>query len=503
VIVIKEDMQWPPFGTLDALKLEEYATWYAGEADILTDFYSRYSVGLRTAGKETYRTSFWGRQLINKNQIAIHVPVASDIAATSSDLLFSESPIIKLSSAHTQRSSSSDKDEQDLLDTMLYENGFFRKILEGAETASAMGGCFIKMAWDSALSPYPLLVVEQTDCAIPEFSFGILTKVTFWREYLDEKKVLRLLETYSNDGTITYELYVGSQDKLGKKDSIEKYEMFKKYKDVDSGFATILCAYVPNMLPNRLNRTSYLGRSDYSSGVIDMMDSLDETYSAWIKEIGVAKGRLHVPEDFLDKKKDETGRVIDRFNIDKDVYVLLDVDPTQIEGSKITATQFDIRATQFEITTLNLLERIITSAGYSPQTFGLNIQGRAESGTALAIRERKSICTKSKKETYWEPAIRKLVMLCMLIGSKFLSLGFSIDSQISCSFGDSLTNDINEISTSVQKIASAMAASVETKVRMLHTEWSEDEVATEVSKIIAENGLMAAIPPDSQMNLEE
>ena len=64
-------------------------------------------------------------------------------------------------------------------------------------------------------------------------------------------------------------------------------------------------------------------------------------------------------------------------------YEELDIDPTAMT-KPIEATQFEIRAEQFEKTCLNLLDRIITSAGYSPQSFGLNIAGRAESGTACA-----------------------------------------------------------------------------------------------------------------------
>src|SRR5690554_710725 len=72
------------------------------------------------------------------------------------------------------------------------------------------------------------------------------------------------------------------------------------------------------------------------------------------------------------------------------------------EGHKpIESVQFDIRADDHLKTCQALTEQIISLSGYSPQSFGMDIQGRAESGTALRIRERKSMLTKQKKSRYW------------------------------------------------------------------------------------------------------
>ena len=74
------------------------------------------------------------------------------------------------------------------------------------------------------------------------------------------------------------------------------------------------------------------------------------------------------------------------FDIDREVFTLFDLDPLTQKEVGITVSQFEIRTEQHKQTALELLNRIISSAGYSPQTFGLSISGSAESGTALNIR---------------------------------------------------------------------------------------------------------------------
>lgn len=486
-LIITENMAWPPNGLLRN-KMAEHSAWYSGDANILANFYHGYlNSQVANLPYTLDRDLFWARQIKNDNEIGLHIPLAGDIASTSADLLFSEQPIVKIAEAHIENAASSHKKTQEELNTMLDESAFFRRILEAAETCAAIGGGFIKLAWDDELSKYPIPVVEQADNAIPFFKFGILYKVIFWKiVHQDNKNVFRLLETYENDGTITYQLYKGTGDKLGTLMDVQNLDKTKDIEDVEvPSLKDILCVYVPNILPNRIDRNSYLGRSDYN-GIEGLMDSLDETYSSWMKDVVIAQAKIMVPEQFLEVSA-STGRV--KYNVDKMVYATLNVDPTNTKDNSVTPIQFEIRADEFEKTSINLIERIITSAGYSPQTFGLNIQGRAESGTALNVRERKTFSTKNKKQAYWEPALKKLVSLMLKVYKIQLRGPVETEITITTQFSDSISNDISETSDAIQKIAQAFAASTETKVRMLHPDWSDAEVLTEAEKIIEENNL--------------
>ena len=254
------------------------------------------------------------------------------------------------------------------------------------------------------------------------------------------------------------------------------------------------CVYVPNMLPNKLNRLSPMGRSDYH-GIETLMDALDEVFSAWMVDVQIARGRIHVPSGYVKELGDKS-----RFNIDTMMYEELDIDPTAMT-KPIEATQFEIRSEQFEKTCLNLLDRIITSAGYSPQSFGLNIAGRAESGTALNVRERKSFSTTNKKQSYWEDSLKELIQAMCMIKQAYLGGTFKCDLTINIAFVDSISNNLPEVSNSVKTLSDAKAISTDTKVRMVHPEWTEEQVEMEVERIMNDDSM--GMPMDNPEDLTQ
>jgi A118 family predicted phage portal protein len=482
---IKEGMLWPPASVM-ATKMAEHSAWYSGDPEIIANYYNGVLNNNFLQLPYTLKNgeSFWGRQIKNQGEIFVHVPIAGDIAETSANLLFGEAPIIRFDGK-----GEAIKAAQKSLDEMLDEVGFNRKLLEGAELCASLGGVFLRLAWDIEMSPYPFVVVNQPDQAIPVFKYGMLNKVVFWKVLSSNEAgtiVYRLLEEYSK-GYIKSYLYKGTSDRLGKSVDLKEYEGTQDIEEVVVTPDLLLAVYIPNALPNRLDRTSYLGRSDLS-GIEGLMDSLDETFSLWVREIALAQAKVFIPEQYL---RNSGGK--QKFNLDTMLYVKLDVDPVN-DSQSITPQQFEIRADEFEKTVLNLMDRIITGAGYSPQSFGLAIQGRAESGLALQLRERKSFSTKAKKEKYWADGIKKLVEAMIAV---YNYIGGNIQAgKITVSFSDGVMNNFTELSTAVAQISSAMAASTETKVRLLHPEWDEDSIAAEVEKILDENGLKPVENPD-------
>lgn len=490
---IKEGMQWPPMD-LERYKMKEHSTWYSGEAELLANFY--FDNDLQNYMQLNYGTRnnnrFWARQIKNQSNFFIHVPVANDIAETSSAFLFGESPIIRFGS-----DSEGMKDNQKQLDDMLTKSGLFQRLVEGAEVASAIGGVYMKVAWDSELSENPIPVIAQCEQAFPEFKFGKLVKVTLVYEASnDGSTVYRLAETISK-GKIENVLYKGSSDNLGSKVNLNECESTKGLTPTIETADVMTCVYIPNMLPNKLNRQSPSGRSDLH-GIETLMDALDEVFSAWMVDVQIARGKIHVPSGYV-KELGENGKA--SFNIDTMMYEELDVDPTSMT-KPIEATQFEIRSEQFEKTCLNLLDRIITSAGYSPQSFGLNIQGRAESGTALNVRERKSFATTNKKQSYWEPALKELIKVMCVIKKEFLGGKFTCDLEsINIAFSDGISNNMSEVSNSVKTLSDAKALSTDTKVRMVHPEWTDEQVQEEVERIL--NDEQAGMPMDNPEDLTE
>lgn len=489
---IKEGMQWPPMD-LERYKMKEHSTWYSGEAELLANFY--FDNDLQNYMMLNYGTKnnnrFWARQIRNGSDFFIHVPVANDISETSSAFLFGESPIIRFGS-----DSEDMKDNQKQLDDMLTKSGFFSKILEGAEVSSAIGGVYLKVAWDSELSENPIPQVVQCEQAFPEFKFGKLVKVTLVYDVSNDGSTVYRLAEVITKGKIENTLYKGSADNLGHKCNLGECEATKGMKESVDTAGVMTCVYIPNLLPNKLNRQSPMGRSDYQ-GQETLMDALDEVFSAWMVDIQIARGKIHVPSGYV--KEMDGGKK--SYNIDTMMYEELDVDPTSM-ADPIKATQFEIRAEQFEKTCLNLLDRIITSAGYSPQSFGLNIAGRAESGTALNVRERKSFATTSKKQAYWEPSLKELTKVMCTIKQAFLGGNFTCSlDDINIAFSDGISNNMAEVSNSIKTLSDAKALSTDTKVRMVHPEWTDEQVREEVERIL--NDESSGMPMDNPEDLTQ
>lgn len=482
---IYEGMNWPPSSIIYE-KMKEHSAWFSGSAEVIANYYGmisrEYNNLLGQQLMPMNKAQFWGRNLNMQGEVKLHIPIAGDIASTSSDLLFSESPIIRYEGEQ--------KDSiQGLLDEVLIGSELYSKIVEGAEISAALGGVYLKLAWDKELSEYPIVVIEQPDFAIPEFRFGMLQSVCFWKEikFMDnsQSKIYRLLETYGK-GYIKNELYLGTSDKLGHKVELNSINETKDLEnELETNVDMLLAVYVPNMLPNRLLRISYQGKSDYL-GEEGLFDSLDETFSNWISDISLAKGRIFIPSKLINPNGN--------FDLDKTAYVELEGDP--LNNDMISFNQFDIRATQYEMTAKNLIERIITSAGYSPQTFGLNIEGRAESGTALNLREKKSFNTKAKKENYWHKELMNLVRGIILIYNTHLGGKLDPNKKINVSFNDSIGFSLTEVAQSVQMLSSAKAASIETRVKLVHPDWSDTDVTNEVQKILDEEKQTYADIPD-------
>lgn len=400
------------------------------------------------------------------------IPVPADISNTSANLLFGESPMIKVT----------DEDTQKRLDEIVSRGDLWSKLLEAAESASALGGVFVKCNWDSSFIGVPVISIVQSDKAFPVFRWGFLESVLFWTDIEVDKTtgtVWRLFE-YHTKGLIQNKLYKGERDNVGMEVGLGAHpDTAEMPEEVITGLDTVAARYIPNMKPNREVRGSALGRSDYS-GIEDTLNALDMVYKSWVTEIRLGKSRLIVPELWLDGQQ--------LFDTDRELYTTLNVDPLNSQGSKPEMIQFDLRVEKFAATCEELLNRCVTTAGYSPQSFGLNITGQAESGTALNIRERKSLITKAKKEHYFKSAIEDMLEMILQIDMAVFGSHITIERP-SLEFQDSRAFDLASTTLAVETISRAQAASTEVKVRMIHPEWNKDQVEEEVTKIMNEQGI--------------
>src|SRR5690625_2756804 len=101
---------WPPESWRKVYdKYAEYSALYSGDPQQIADVYAR------LAYSPTPRGRFWARELREEKRVALHVPIAGDIAETAADLLFAEVPDIRIPEAHDENAPSDAKKAQDRL----------------------------------------------------------------------------------------------------------------------------------------------------------------------------------------------------------------------------------------------------------------------------------------------------------------------------------------------------------------------------------------------------
>ncbi|WP_424861385.1 phage portal protein [Streptomyces sp. MMS24-I29] len=461
--------------------------WYSGDHKKLTAVYRDNPV--RSDG----RRRLWGRDRHPRPAVRdqrLHIPLAGDIASASADLLFSEPPILTVSDTATQ----------DRLDELADSDGIANTLLEAAEVAAALGSVYLRVTWDRSLADRPLLTSVHPDAAVPEFRWGHLAAVTFWRELTSTSAtVWRHLERHE-PGRILHGLYQGTADALGVRVPLTEHtevadlaaSLGPEGDVIETGIEQLTAAYCPNIRPNRKHRGSAFGRSDYAAPIYDLLDSLDTTWTSWIRDLRLARARLLVPDGYLRDHGPGQGA---SFDADREIFQLLNIPPTEAGASQITLSQFAIRVDEHERTSTAITRQAVQSAGYSVASFGLGDQGAAVTATEVRARERRSMTTRDKKVRYWSPPVADMLHVLLLLDRRFFTPRI-VPERPNIVFGDSITEDASSLAQTLSLLQQAQAVSVVTKVRMLHPDWDSVAVQEETDRILAETG--AAVPDPMQ-----
>lgn len=507
---LPEGGPWPPKDFADAFDtMHTWGAWYSGNPDHLANAYEK--VGQRLVNHPQTRPSqlrggavgalarwFWGQPLPpGEKRSKLHVPVASDMATTSSDLLFSE-PITL----------TSDKDGvQKQLDALMTDD-LHSTLSEAAEIAAAKSGVYLRIVWDKDVNPDgPWIQAVHPDAAIPEWRYGRLTSVTFVQQLAcDAQVVVRHLERHEvvkGQGVIYHGVYVGSETDLGTPAPLTDYpetaalaDVVDKERAIPTGIDQLTAVYVPNIRPNRewghLPACAPFGRSDFAA-TEPLMDAVDEIYTSWMRDVRLAKGRIIVPEAFLQDRGPGKGA---QFDMDREAYEGIGMIPASDGSTQLTLQQFEIRFEAHEKSSLNFVGRIVTTAGYSQQSFGLT-GDVAITATEVSARERKSLTTRGKKVGYFRPRLSEILHAQLKIG--VVHFGWRVDASEApaVDFPAAVQPDQASLAQTLALLETARAASTETKVRMLHSDWDDTEVKEETARILKEAGPMEVQNPDT------
>lgn len=474
-------------------KYKEWEVWYSGNPERLVNYYSHKIEDL------FFRTEdiFWGRagsENLETWETALHCPLAGDIAQTSSNLLFSEIPVIR----YDENTEAGKR-----LKLFIIENNFYSKLQEGAELTAALSGCFLKLDVNRNISQVPILSIITPLKAFTRFCYDRLVEVLFYREVRTEQDgevIYRLFENRKNQNNsliIEYKLYKGSKDRLGKEIELNMLEETQDLENISiSNMVGLGVVYVPNMKPNKLAPSSSLGINDYSD-CITLMDSLDLSWTSLIRDIELGLGQILIDEELISRDQNfytsDGKSYLNNFSKFQKSFLKLNFDKKSMSGDNvkpIEIMQFDMRVSEHLQAIEGITIETISRCGYSPNTFGYNISGTGkDSGTALKIKERKSFFTRGRKENYWVNAIFKLLMQVQYLDNAIGLKLYNVEENLSINLEDSILVDTNEQSNTIKNLDQAKAISTYLKVKMQYPTWTESEIESEVLRINDENGL--------------
>ena len=470
---MQNKQQFPPITWL----WNEYSracAWYSGDPD---------SIAKAEAGRPGDR--FWS----SKEDIKVHVPIAADIASLSASMIFSESPAFTCEHERTI----------ERIEEVFRKCGAYSTMLQAAELCSATGGVFLKWSWNYD-DGYPVLTAVPADSGLPKWRGNKVVEIKLWSIVHEDEKtghIWRLEETYTENGHIISRLFKGSPSELGTEYPLNAIpETEGVLPDANSGADTILAFYVPNLLPNRIKPHTRFGRSDFD-GLYGLMDALDEAYSAMQRETRMTKTTVIVPAEYLTKRNDifgpdspfcKQGQWV--YTNNSGAFTALDID-SGLNHNPITVVNPEMRADSRIAVCDDLVKRIFAVAGYAPQSAGIDIQGNAESGTALSVRERKTIRTTENKKTHWWHAVNDIVRAMLKLDSAVFRSGVDAKAEVSVELPSNTQPDIAQLAEIIEQLERAGAVSVETKVAMLHPEWDEKKRAEEVERIRNDSGMNA------------
>lgn len=466
--------------------------WLWREYERCEAWYSGDHTQLRTYAIKTNSDPFWA----SDEDIKVHVPLPADIAALSASMIFADSPKITCVD---------DEKTEARIEEIMTEGGIYSTLLQAAELASVYGGVFLKWSWDIA-DGFPMLSAVPAKAGRPTWAGGKVVKIQFWsivREDEQTGAVWRLEEIYTPDGYIRSKLHRGDTANLGSEHPLNAIPETAGIKpEAFCGAETMLAFYVPNILPNRKKPHLRFGRSDFD-GLFGMFDALDEAYSAIQRETRMTKTTVIVPAEYLKKRDVIFGG--NNFDVrekqwvyanNSGAFTALDIDSDRT-SSPITIVNPELRAESRLAVCDDLVRRILSMAGYAPQSAGLDITGSAESGTALNVRERKSIRTTETKKTYWWHAIKDIIRAMLRLDAKVFRSGVNPEVEFSVELPGNAQPDISQLAEIVEQLERAGAVSTETKVAMLHPDWSEEQRVEELEKIRAERNMETAADIDS------
>jgi len=465
---------------------------------------------------------FWGKPSDKTEpKIKVHVPLAADIALASADLLFAEPPTIAASTPDKPENPGAEyalavaaADATTARLESYLNAGLLTVLSAAAEVGAGLGGVFLRVTWDAAKQRVFTVGVDA-DAALPEFQWGELQRVTFFRQLSSpgDRAVLRHLEIHEQVdrnapvtpedertgpaemiGVIRHQLWRGTVTDIGQQVPLTEapslaglLPLLEDGDTISTRTPGLAVEYIPNRTPNTLWRNNPCGKdlgAPDIAGCEDFLDRLDATYSSLLEELELAKARITVPEQWLTTHAAGLGQ---SFNTDRRVFTALAIAPTSSDA-KVDMFQPAIRVDEHLRVAQELTEVIIRRAGYSASTFGEDESGAA-TATEVNSKNSRSRGTRNKKIRTWQPAIVRHLQKMLAVDVVMGWADSKVDpSLVEVTFPQPAQTPL-ELAQTVEVWDRAQAVSLWLKVSTIHPDWDDSQIDQEIERIRQDGAL--------------
>lgn len=489
-------------------RITEYKVWNTGNSYLLRRFY--------TAGggaEDIYRTLNYFWRNAPQEFIKKHSGIPQQISNKNGVIIFGGDFKVSVNVYKQDENGNvlTDVDEAksklatDTLNAIIKKSNIMESLRKQAVIDSWCGHSLGKLNYDLTLSQYPIYEVYDLTQAEVISQRGIVTSHIFKSYYKKSGTDYCFEEEYTTtpegQACIMNTLYKLKSDGEKVEVPLTTIKETSTYEPIFifNGLNDSIAFSKPNKLPNNEYTSSPYGASDYQ-GAVDSFDALDEAYSELWSELRNNKTIRYIPDIMIPKDKNGKSQIRNMGFITNYQAVVGSLD--QDSKDKIDIQQIDDKTESILNKYKNALVTAINNAGLSPLALGITGLEAINAGeNSQKERNRVTLETrKDKIENYWKPYLTNFFTQLLAFNNWMVKNAGAIQTldnfdldfdncDIQLDFGNYIVEDETNIINRWSTAKTAGMASIDTCVRELHPDWTEEQIQNEINIIKYEQGL--------------
>ncbi len=413
-------------------------------------------------------------------------PLPRRIAAGFADFLFGEDPEIRAAA----------EGDQAWHDQIAEVNELPSELHTAEQVCVSEGETWWKIYVDRDVAPAPLIQFASRLATVPLLRGGRLLACAFVTVVAcegegDAEVVWRHVEAHAR-GRAVNRLYRGTPSWLGVRAGLDVRPELAGLPDEWPHGLEMLAGRILN------ERGGHdLGVSDYDQ-VQDLLLALNEARTIGAENTRLtAKKRVFMAGSVIAPDQDGDPSA----PVDDDV-IIVEADGGALgEGGKppITEVEYSYDAAPLIAHTRELEATILSRVGLVPQFVGAQVDGQAESGTAIRLRFLPTINTAKGKARAWDDQLPRILTLAALVDQLPEEQGgYGRDYQAAAEQPavvrpEPIPTDETETTVNAAAATTAEIQSRRTSVRQLHPDWTDEQVSEELALIAGD--IEAGLPP--------